>query len=139
MPIRICLISLLLTALAHADSAVAPQDAAPGPVEHRMICGDVTAIWRGHREVVRANYQRKHVLLLKSRYGPYHVVRTDRLRAYLRGAKPDHVLDGVKDPNGITGTGVFRAGGWVSSDEIAYTWGCCDPPITTRFWLPRRD
>lgn len=76
-----------------------------------------------------------HVLLLKSRYGPYHIVATSRLAAYLDGGKPDHVLAGERDPDSISGTGVFHDGGWISSDEVGYEWGCCDPPVFTRYKL----
>ena len=78
----------------------------------------------------------QHVLLLTTREGPFHIIKTERMAAYLDGAKPDYVLSGEKDPKGITGTGVFRSGGWVSNREVAYTWGCCDPPVTTKFVLP---
>jgi hypothetical protein len=78
----------------------------------------------------------RRVLLLQSRYGPFHVVRTHELAAYLEGAPPERVLRGTPDPAGITGTGVFRGGGWISNTEVAFTWGCCDPPITTRVVLP---
>jgi hypothetical protein len=79
----------------------------------------------------------KHVLLLQSRLGPYHVVRTDRLAEYAAGGKPDYVLAGEPDPKGVTGTGNFHDGVWVSNSEVTYQWGCCDPPITTRFKLPK--
>ncbi len=170
--IRVCLLLIGISSLAHADTTVEDEpDSKPVPVEHRMTCGDLTAIWRGHREYGHASYQHmsfqwgtgkthgstvavsenvevdgtaifspdcKHVLLPKSRYGPYHIVRSDRLRAYLRGAKPDHVLDGVKDPRGITGTGTFDGGSWISDDEVAYSWGCCDPHIISRYRLSTR-
>lgn len=75
------------------------------------------------------------VMLLKSRYGPVDVVSVKRLDAYLHGAKPDFVLTGDRSTDGITSTGVFRDGSWLSNDEVAYTWGCCDPPITTTYTL----
>lgn len=82
----------------------------------------------------------RNVLLLTSRGGPYHVIRTERIGAYLDGAHPDHVLDGEKTPlpdgEGVVGAGVFRGGAWLSNTTIAYTWGCCDPPVTTNFELP---
>ncbi len=83
----------------------------------------------------------RRVLLLTSREGPYHVIRTERMAAYLDGAKPDYVLDGERTPlpdgEGFVGAGVFQGGGWLSNTTVAYTWGCCDPPITTTFELPR--
>lgn len=78
----------------------------------------------------------KHVLLLYSHNGPYHIVRTARLAEYLRGGKPAHVLAGKPDRKGVTGTGVFHDGAWLSNNEVSYQWGCFDPPITTRFKLP---
>ncbi|MFT3700129.1 MAG: hypothetical protein QM831_43690 [Kofleriaceae bacterium] len=82
----------------------------------------------------------KHALLLKSRGGPYHVIATEKLAAYLDGAPPDYVLDGERtklpDGEGTTGVGVFRGGAWTSDTSIEYTWGCCDPPVTTKFELP---
>jgi hypothetical protein len=147
---------------AHAEEIEIPAR----PIEHRLSCGDVTAIWHGERIDGRYDHYDslslqlkgrppvrmtddepelasfdifspdcKHVLLLKSRYGPYHVVATSRLAAYLDGAKPDHVLAGERDPEGISGTGVFHDGGWISNDEVGYEWGCCDPPVLTRYKL----
>lgn len=78
----------------------------------------------------------KRVLLLQSRMGPFHIVRVSRLAAYADGAEPDHVLAGEPSEDGISGTGVFRRGAWVSNTEVSYTWGCCEPAITTRFVLP---
>lgn len=149
------------------DAAIV-VDAAATPIEHRVTCGDVVAIWRGENDEGIEIYSElwfqrgtaqeqkapielegpdkafdifspdcKHVLLLVSRNGPYHIVATSRLDAYLRGGTPDHVLAGIPDPEGITGTGVFHDGAWVSNDEVVYQWGCCDPPIVTRFELPK--
>jgi len=78
----------------------------------------------------------RHALLLVRRDGPYHIVRTDRLAAYVAGGPPDYELAGEPDPQGITGTGVFQGAAWISNTEVAYTWGCCDPPITTHFKIP---
>lgn len=79
----------------------------------------------------------RHVLLLYSHEGPYHVVRTARLASYLTTGKPDFILEGKPDPRGVTGTGVFHDGAWISNTEVSYQWGCCDPPIVTRFVLPK--
>jgi hypothetical protein len=78
----------------------------------------------------------RRVLLLQSRMGPFHVVRTRDLAAYLGGAPPERELRGERSPDGISGTGVFRGGGWVSNTEVAFAWGCCVPPITTHVTLP---
>jgi hypothetical protein len=153
---------------APVQADAASIDAPPTPIEHRAVCGDVTAIWRGERDegfdvYTELWFQRgaapqqkapielegpdkefdifspdcKNVLLLQSRNGPYHIVAASRLDAYLRGGKPDHVLAGEPDPEGITGTGVFHDGAWISNHEVVYQWGCCDPPIVTRFKLPK--
>lgn len=83
----------------------------------------------------------QHLLLLTSRTGPYHIIRTDRMAAYLDGAQPDFTLAGERTPlpdgEGFAGAGVFQGGGWLSNTKVAYTWGCCDPPVTTEFELPR--
>jgi hypothetical protein len=137
------------------------------PIEHRLSCGGVTAIWRGERIDGRYDHYAsmwlevkgraptrvtadddpelqsfdifspdcKHVLILRSRWGPYHVVATTRVAAYLDGAAPDHVLAGQRDPDSISGTGVFHDGGWIANDEVGYEWGCCDPPVFTRYKL----
>jgi len=73
----------------------------------------------------------RHVLLLPAFTGPYHVVQTSRLAAYLGGAAPDHILRGRSGE-----TGAVANGAWVSATEIRYQWGCCDPPIELRFTLP---
>jgi hypothetical protein len=78
----------------------------------------------------------KRILLLQTELGPFHIVRVDRLDKYLAGEPPDHVLAGEVDPSVASGTGVFRRGVWLSNTEVAYTWGCCEPPITTKFTLP---
>jgi hypothetical protein len=150
----------------------AARAAAPSPIEHRVTCGDVTAIWRGERDDDIEQYRElwfelgkgatpirmptgdvypsdvsfeifspdcRHVLLLYSHVGPYHVVRTARLAEYLRGAAPDHELAGKPDPEGITGTGVFHDGAWLSNTTVRYEWGCCDPPIVSTFELPAEN
>ena len=81
-----------------------------------------------------------HLMLLTSRTGPYHIVRTDRMAAYLDGEKPEVTLAGERTPlpdgDGFVGAGVFRGGGWISNTKVAYTWGCCDPPVTTEVEIP---
>lgn len=156
--------------IAHAPSPKQPDVLADGPIEHRVTCGAVTAIWRGERDEGLDKYSElwfelasgkppvqattgdmfatdwafdifspdcKHVLLLQSHTGPYHIVQARRLADYLRGGKPDHLLAGTPDPKGVTGTGVFHAGAWVSTTEVTYQWGCCDPPIVATFKLPQ--
>ncbi len=72
-----------------------------------------------------------HVLLWWSHTGPYHVVATARLGAYLRGAPPDHELRG-RDGDSAP---VFD-GAWVDARTIRYRSGCCDPPIDLQFTVP---
>lgn len=76
------------------------------------------------------------VLLLLSRTGPYHVVRVDHLARYAAGERPEMELDGKPDPKTETGTGNLRDGVWLSNTEIAYAWGCCDPPVQERVVIP---
>jgi hypothetical protein len=150
------------------DGASSTTDGAvPRSIEHRVTCGDVTAIWTGendgdydHWTTLAFSVGRRtrtfsrdlasndevdfgifspdcrRVLLLQSRMGPFHVVRTHDLAAYLGGAPPERELRGERSADGISGTGVFRGGGWISNTEVAFTWGCCDPPITTHVALP---
>ncbi|HTL33441.1 MAG TPA: hypothetical protein VL326_09960 [Kofleriaceae bacterium] len=152
---------------APAEKTVEEIEVPARPIEHRMSCGNVTAIWRGERIDGRYDHYDsmwlevrgrapvevtaddspelatfdvfspdcKHVLILRSRSGPYHIVATARVAAYLDGAKPDHVLAGERSSDGITGSGVFHDGGWISNDEVGYQWGCCDPPVFTRYKL----
>ncbi|MEZ4401413.1 MAG: hypothetical protein R3B06_15415 [Kofleriaceae bacterium] len=147
----------------------APPDAtgttaAAAPIEHRVTCGDVTAIWQGVRVDGRDEYDRLafvvpgqatplpfphgemyppywsfdifapgcgHVLLLRSYTGPYDVVATPRLAAFLRGAAPDHVLAGRPGE-----AGAVTGGAWVDATHVRYQWGCCDPPVAMEFALP---
>jgi len=139
-----------------------PRDHPPFKIEYRRKCNDVTAVWRGMREYGEDYYNEisfeipgtkgpvhlkdlklelnifspdcRHVLLLPD---VYHIVRVDRLAAYAAGAPPDYVLAGKPDPKGEYGTGVFRDGRWISNGEVQYDWGCCDPPTTSRFVLPK--
>jgi hypothetical protein len=151
---------------ARVEPAASLDARRPEPIEHRATCGAVTAIWRGHREQGQDLYEDlafslpgasepirfphgemyppywsfnifapdcRHVLLLTVYTGPYHVVRTDHLRAYLGGAPPDHVLSGRPGESGTVSDGA-----WVSSREIRYQWGCCDPPVELRFTIGER-
>ena len=149
---------------ARAVNAESMRDARTAAIEHRTTCGDVVAIWRGHREHDLDVYQElefvvpgtpaplrfphgemypsywsfdifapdcRHVLLLPVYTGPYHVVRTSRLAAYLGGAPPDYILRGRPGESGTVANGA-----WVSATQIRYQWGCCNPPIELWFTLP---
>jgi hypothetical protein len=65
-----------------------------------------------------------HVLLLQNHHGPYHIVSTDRLKAYLNHKRePDYILGNKGAPNAAL---VHNDGHWVSADEVEYTVSCCD-------------
>jgi len=65
----------------------------------------------------------QHVLLLQDRYGPYHVVRTDGLVAYLEGGEPAWSF-GYRDSEGSAW--VHEAAQWSSDREILYSAGLTD-------------
>ena len=65
----------------------------------------------------------QHLLLLQDRYGPYHVVRTDGLRAYLDGGDPDWSF-GYENPDGSAW--IHEAAQWSSDTEILYSAGLSD-------------
>jgi hypothetical protein len=68
-----------------------------------------------------------HVALLQDRFGPYHVVPTARLKAYLRGrALPDEIV-GQKRKTGELAA-VHEDGHWLSNQEFRYTLVCCGTP-----------
>lgn len=156
----------LVISLVACSSKAAQPPLADGPLSREERCPGVRAVWTGTRSDGYEHYERltlelaggkrwtldieehdspgfgvfspdcQRVLLLQSRMGPFHVLRLTRLAAYVDGAPPDYVLAGEPSEDGVSGTGVFRHGAWLSSREIAYTWGCCEPAITTRFMLP---
>jgi len=65
----------------------------------------------------------QHLLLLQDRYGPYHVVRTDGLAAYLGGGDPGWSF-GYENPEGSAW--VHEAAQWSSATEILYSAGLSD-------------
>jgi hypothetical protein len=62
----------------------------------------------------------RHILLLQDRYGPYHVVRVDRLSAYLADGKPDAEF-GYANPEGSAW--VHQSGRWTAADRVVYRAG----------------
>jgi hypothetical protein len=62
----------------------------------------------------------EHILLLQDRYGPYHVVRVDRLIEYLGGGEPDFEF-GYKNPEGSAW--VHEGGRWTGPRRVAYRAG----------------
>ncbi len=67
----------------------------------------------------------RRVLLLQDRFGPYHVVSVDKLRAYLeRKIDPDQVLTGAA-PAASSPAGVHDDGRWTLSDTIEFKFTCC--------------
>lgn len=76
-----------------------------------------------------------HVLLLQDRFGPYHVVATDRLKDYLTGrAKPDHVVTKPTTPD--EPALVHSEGHWVSAKEIRFSVTCCGTSESITYRLP---
>lgn len=66
----------------------------------------------------------KRVLLLQNRYGPYHVVRTSRLKDYLRGrAKADEIVGQIPKP-GETAA-IHEEARWLSATRLRYVVACC--------------
>lgn len=63
----------------------------------------------------------RYTLLLVNN-APYHVVATTRLKAYLTGAKPDYVVDGLRI-NSIGG--VQEKAKWTSAQSFEFSFGCC--------------
>jgi hypothetical protein len=61
-----------------------------------------------------------NVLLLQDHYGPYHVVRVDRMGEYLKGGEPDWEF-GYKNPEGSAW--VHESGRWESPTTVAYRAG----------------
>ncbi|MEE8516847.1 MAG: tetratricopeptide repeat protein [Alphaproteobacteria bacterium] len=65
-----------------------------------------------------------HVALLQDRFGPYHVVPTARLKAYLRGRAQPAAIVGQKRKTGEIAA-VHEDGHWLSTQEFQYTLTCC--------------
>lgn len=65
-----------------------------------------------------------HVALLQDRFGPYHLVPTARLKAYLRGRGKPAAIVGQKRKTGEPAA-VHQDGRWLSNQEFQYTLTCC--------------
>ncbi len=66
----------------------------------------------------------RHVLLMQSHYGPYHIVSVDRLRGYLVGdLGPNYEID-WKFPNS-TADVILSDGGWWSTHLVVFNAMCC--------------
>jgi len=66
----------------------------------------------------------RHVLLIQSHYGPYHIVSVDRLRGYLVGdLGPNYEID-WEFPNS-TADAVLSDGGWWSTHLVVFHATCC--------------
>ncbi len=64
------------------------------------------------------------VLLPQGHYGPYHVVRVQHLKDYLRGARePDEIVGGRSGDNGAAR--VHGDAKWLSDTAFSYTTTCC--------------
>ena len=67
----------------------------------------------------------RHVLLIQSHYGPYHIVSVDRLRGYVIGdLEPNHEID-WNFPNS-TADAVLSDGGWWSTHLVGFNATCCE-------------
>jgi hypothetical protein len=66
----------------------------------------------------------RHVLLMQSHYGPYHIISVDRLRGYLVGdLAPNYEID-WKFPNS-SAAAVLSNGGWWSTHLVVFNATCC--------------
>jgi|SRR5579859_926169 len=76
-----------------------------------------------------------YVLLLQDEYGPYHIVATGKLKAYLTaGAKPDYVVPESYAQDEAPHT--YSDGHWVSARSIEFTASCCGSTETLTYTLP---
>jgi len=66
----------------------------------------------------------RHVLLIQSHYGPYHIISVDRLGGYLVGdLEPNYEID-WKFPNS-SAAAVLSDGGWWSTHLVVFNATCC--------------
>jgi hypothetical protein len=71
------------------------------------------------------------IALLQDRYGPYHVMHTGHLKAYLSGERePDWI---VRQPPHEKIGGVHENMKWISPTSLEFTHTCCGDPIG-QFW-----
>lgn len=78
-----------------------------------------------------------YVLLLQDTYGPYHIVRTDKLRDYLsNGRKPDFVVIKVSGAN--EPARVYSNGHWISARAVEFNVSCCGSSETITYTLPKQ-
>jgi hypothetical protein len=76
-----------------------------------------------------------HVLLLQDRFGPYHVVATQRLKDFLMGSSgPDHMV--TKSVPSHEPAMIHSDGHWVSSREISFVVSCCRTSEALSYRLP---
>jgi hypothetical protein len=80
----------------------------------------------------------RYVLLLQERFGPYHVVRADRLKDYLgKGSEPDFVVSG--QDLSPSNAGVHENVRWTSDTAIDFSFSCCATEQVMRFDLERGE
>ena len=78
-----------------------------------------------------------YVFLLQDEYGPYHIVATVKLKAYLTaGAKPDYVVPESLAEN--KAPHAYSDGHWVSARCIEFTASCCGSREKQTYTLPVR-
>ncbi|SDB58443.1 hypothetical protein [Bauldia litoralis] len=69
------------------------------------------------------------VLLPQDHFGPYHVVRTENLKAYLRGGRtPDFIISQPRTGENAVAA-VHHDARWVSNDSIRYETTCCGETV----------
>jgi hypothetical protein len=80
----------------------------------------------------------RYVLLLQERFGPYHVVKSDRLKDYLgKESEPDFVISGqeLSPSNG----GVHENARWTSDTAVDFSFSCCATEQVMHFDLERGE
>ena len=79
-----------------------------------------------------------YVLLLQDGFGPYHVIRTTRLKSYLQGkAKPYRsVRANDYPPHAGHPAKVHSFVRWVSNHSFEFTGSCCGDELCYRYHIP---
>lgn len=89
---------------------------------YRFKPGAGVSFWEWNLDIFSPDGKR--VLLLQDRYGPYHVVRTGRLKEYLRGrTKADEIVGRI--PKAGEMAAVHEDARWLSATELRYVVACC--------------
>jgi len=95
----------------------------PGSLE-ALVFHPKSAVYGSDWEFDVISPDGRHVLLIQSHYGPYHIVSVDRLRGYLVGdLGPNYEID-WEFPNS-TADAVLSDGGWWSTHLVVFHATCC--------------